>query len=85
MPKDNGTLIVFDANLRQSFYSEDVLEQSMMQCNVLKINDEEPDSLSDIRHSGVGSGEPMSGIVEPLQSEDSHSDLRSKRQLHFHA
>lgn len=41
MPKDNGTLIVFDANLRQSFYSEDVLEQSMMRCNVLKINDEE--------------------------------------------
>lgn len=41
MPKDNGTLIVFDANLRQSFYSEDVLEQSMMRCNVLKIKDEE--------------------------------------------
>lgn len=44
-----------------------------------------PDSLSDIRHSWVGSGEPMPGIVEPLQSEDYHSDLRSKRQLHFHA
>ena len=41
MPKTEDTLIVFDVNLRQSFYSRDVLDRSMKRCNVLKINDEE--------------------------------------------
>lgn len=56
MPKDNGTLIVFDANLRQSFYSKAVLEQSMMQCNVLKINDEELPTVC--RISGIPESDP---------------------------
>lgn len=56
MPKDNGTLIVFDANLRQSFYSDDVLEQSMMRCNVLKINDEELPTVC--RISGITESDP---------------------------
>lgn len=56
MPKDNGTLIVFDANLRQSFYSEDVLEQSMMRCNILKINDEELPTVC--RISGITESDP---------------------------
>ncbi len=34
-------LIVFDVNLRQQFWSEAVLRDSMTRCNVLKINDEE--------------------------------------------
>lgn len=58
MPKDNGTLIVFDANLRQSFYSEDVLEQSMMRCNILKINDEELPTVC--RISGIIESDPES-------------------------
>lgn len=58
MPKDNGTLIVFDANLRQSFYSKDVLEQSMTQCNVLKINDEELPTVC--RISGIPESYPES-------------------------
>lgn len=56
MPKDNGTLIVFDANLRQSFYSDDVLEQSMTQCNVLKINDEGLPTVC--RISGIPESDP---------------------------
>lgn len=58
MSKDNGTLIVFDANLRQSFYSGDVLEQSMMRCNVLKINDEELPTVC--RISGIPVSDPES-------------------------
>ena len=46
MPKTEDTLIVFDVNLRQSFYSRDVLERSMKRCNVLKINDEELITIS---------------------------------------
>lgn len=34
-------LRVFDINLRQDFYTKEVLLESMKRCNVLKINDEE--------------------------------------------
>ncbi len=32
---------IFDINLRQSFYTKEIIQQSMDMCNVLKINDEE--------------------------------------------
>lgn len=38
-PKD--CLKIFDINLRQNFYSKDVICESMKRCNILKINDEE--------------------------------------------
>ena len=41
MPKAENDLIIFDVNLRQSFYNKEILDQSMQRCNVLKINDEE--------------------------------------------
>lgn len=41
MPKDDDTLVVFDVNLRQSFYTPEILCNSMKRCNILKINDEE--------------------------------------------
>lgn len=46
MPKDDERLLVCDANLRQSFYSKEILDESMQLCNVLKINDEELVTLS---------------------------------------
>ena len=39
MPADS--LRVFDINLRQNWYTKEVIEQSLQRCNVLKINDEE--------------------------------------------
>lgn len=41
MPSGGGRLKIFDVNLRQNFYNEEVLCDSLRQCNVLKINDEE--------------------------------------------
>lgn len=41
LPKDDDTLVVFDVNLRQSFYTPEILCNSMKRCNILKINDEE--------------------------------------------
>ena len=32
---------MFDVNLRQDFFSREVLEESMARCNILKISDEE--------------------------------------------
>ena len=39
MPKD--ALKVFDINLRQNFFTKEIIEASLEMCNVLKINDEE--------------------------------------------
>lgn len=41
IPKENDPLIVFDINLRQDFYTKEVIKDSMKKCNILKINDEE--------------------------------------------
>lgn len=41
IPEENEALVVFDINLRQGFYTKEILEKAMERCNVLKINDEE--------------------------------------------
>lgn len=46
MPNGNGQYKVFDINLRQGFYTKEILCQSMQQCNILKINDEELVTIS---------------------------------------
>ena len=38
-PKD--CLKIFDINLRQNFYTKEIIQESLKRCNVLKINDEE--------------------------------------------
>lgn len=40
MPKE-GAYKIFDINLRQNFYTKDIICESLERCNVLKINDEE--------------------------------------------
>ena len=39
VPED--CLKVFDINLRQSFYSKEIIDDSLRRCDILKINDEE--------------------------------------------
>ena len=46
MPKNDDNLVVFDINLRQGFYTKDILCNSMNRCNILKINDEELVTIS---------------------------------------
>lgn len=41
MPGGKGQYKVFDINLRQGFYTKEILCSSMERCNILKINDEE--------------------------------------------
>lgn len=41
MPESEGSLKVFDINLRQNFYDEEIITSSLKKCNVLKLNDEE--------------------------------------------
>ena len=45
MPKDS--LKIFDVNLRQSFYSKKLIEESLQLANILKLSDEELPVLAD--------------------------------------
>ena len=46
IPEQNNALVVFDVNLRQGFYNKEILCNSMKRCNILKIKDEELDTVS---------------------------------------
>lgn len=41
MPDGPDILKIFDINLRQGFYTPELIDESMKRCNILKINDEE--------------------------------------------
>ena len=46
MPDGEGQCKIFDINLRQGFYTKEIICDSMERCNILKINDEELISIS---------------------------------------
>ncbi|MGI6231601.1 MAG: carbohydrate kinase family protein [Prevotella sp.] len=48
MPSNDKQLRIFDINLRQNFYTPEVIKDSLERCNVLKINDEELITVSRI-------------------------------------
>ena len=48
MPDEENTYKIFDINLRQGFYTKEILCESLERCNVLKINDEELVTVSRI-------------------------------------
>lgn len=48
MPCDGNVLKIFDINLRQNYYSKSIIEESLKECNVLKINDDELLIFNDI-------------------------------------
>ena len=41
MPDGEGCYKVFDINLRQGFFTKEIIIESISRCNILKINDEE--------------------------------------------
>jgi fructokinase len=53
-------LRVFDINLRQQFYSRDLIEESLQLANVLKLNDDELPTLATMFHL-TGSAEDQIG------------------------
>ena len=57
---------IFDINLRQQFYSKDVIEESLKRCNILKINDEE---LVVIKRMYGYDDLDMRGICEKMLAE----------------
>ncbi len=68
-----GTLKVFDINLRQQWYSKEVIEESLNRCNVLKLNDEEISLVSSILDLGEV---PTPTDEQPLQLTDFEDQCR---------
>ena len=72
MPED--ALKVFDINLRQSWYTAEVIVESLQRANVLKINDEELDVVATMLL-----GEPT--VPDKLIAEDPEKTRRICREL----
>ena len=58
-------LRVFDINLRQQFYSRDLIEESLQLANVLKLNDDELPTLAAMFHL-TGSAEDQIGQLAQI-------------------
>lgn len=48
IPEQNFPLIIFDINIRQKFYTSEIIRNSLNLCNILKINDEELNIVVDL-------------------------------------
>lgn len=55
MPDGEGRLKVFDVNLRQNFYSREIIKDSLRRCNILKINEEELVTVAGLSGFDAGS------------------------------
>lgn len=48
VPREDGQWRILDINLRQHFYTRDIILHALEQCNILKINDEELAIISEM-------------------------------------
>lgn len=65
----SGTLKVFDINLRQDWYSKEVIGESLGRCNILKLNDEEICTLADMLELGHIQAKPDGTPLQPADFE----------------
>ena len=81
-----GTLKIFDINLRQNWYSKEVIDESMKRCNVLKINDEEIAKVAElygmkaIRDVNTATSEAEK-LLQPVDFEDQCRELIQRYEL----
>ena len=69
MPKTEKTLVVFDVNLRQHFYTKEILDNGMRHCNILKINDEEIEKVARMWDFEGWSDTVEAGALRQLQHD----------------
>ena len=53
------SLRIFDVNLRQSFYDQDVLRKSLRRAHIVKLNDQELHQVSRLLNLGAGTEETL--------------------------
>ena len=81
MPTD--ALKVFDINLRQNFYSKELIEKSLELCNILKINDEELVTVSRLFGWLTESKEDFSTIWQNFDFKSNCRSILAKYKLHM--
>ena len=73
-----GTLKVFDINLRQNWYSREIIEESLVRCNVLKLNDEEIGVLCDLLDAGNVRQPSEDAPLQLVEFEDQCREIMHK-------
>ena len=73
-----GTLKVFDINLRQNWYSKEIIEESLVRCNVLKLNDEEIGVLCDLLDAGNVRQPSEDAPLQLVEFEDQCREIMHK-------
>ena len=73
-----GTLKVFDINLRQNWYSREIIEESLVRCNVLKLNDEEIGVLCDLLDAGNVRQPSEDSPLQLVEFEDQCREIMHK-------
>lgn len=59
------SLVVYDINLRQHYYSKEIIENSLQLCNVLKLNEDELPVLSNIMEiEGKSEMEKINNLIK---------------------
>jgi len=71
MPDGEGQYKIFDINLRQHFYTKEIIEDSFRKCNILKINDDELVVVSTLF------GYPAADFQETCRMLIDHYNLRA--------
>lgn len=79
MPED--ALKVFDINLRQGFFTKEIIQNSFEMCNILKINDEELVAVSRIFGALPESDEDFSTVWQNLNFESKCRAILEKYNL----
>ena len=72
-------LKIFDINLRQNFYSKEIIQDSLKACDILKINDEELVTIG--RLFGYPGLDIENKCYLQVQPEDARAHLWHQRQL----
>ncbi len=78
-----GTLKVFDINLRQEWFSKEIIEESLKRCNVLKINDEEIIKVAKMFDGQLNLVDENVGdrLLQPVEFEDFARQLLKEYEL----
>ena len=72
-------LRIFDINLRQNFYSREVIEQSLEHSNVLKMNDDELPTLATMFNLESPHGTSTCGADIPVRVSEPNKTLASTK------
>ncbi|MDR1526443.1 MAG: carbohydrate kinase [Dysgonamonadaceae bacterium] len=68
-------LKIFDINLRQHFYSKEIIENSLKHCNILKINDEEVVIVAKLLYPVIAAKAAIPQTVQEIAGQARNDDF----------